>query len=309
MRFHSLKDIVFFVSFISKYDMPQIKIFFRILLSIAFLFSAYTKWIAPGFFEITLVNQGLIGNRELAGLLARLLIGLEITQGILLLLPYYLKKVLLFTLVILAGLTFYLIYLWGVGNTENCGCFGEMIAMSPMASILKNSIMISLAGFLLLKTKERNKPSLIPLFILTGVVSIVFVFLPLKNMENFPFQSFTNFKNKGVVDLSEGKKLLAVFNLDCEHCQAAAMELGNLKDEHKNFPATYVLYFQEGTTTVAAFEEQTKTDFPYALIDATQFFDLIGNSPPRIYFLNNGTIEQVWDDDFRKSIESQFFSK
>ena len=289
--------------------MPQIYFLFRIILSIAFLFSAYTKWIAPGFFEITILNQGLIGNRDLAGLLTRSLIGLEIALGILLLLPYYLKKVLLFTLVILVGFTLYLFYLWRVGNTENCGCFGEMIEMSPMVSILKNSIMIGLACFLLFKTKEKNKASRIPLFILTGVVSIVFVFLPLKNTENFPFQSFTNFKNKGVVDLSEGKKLLAVFNLDCEHCQTAATELGVLKDKHKNFPATYVLYFQEGTKTVAAFEEQTKTDFPYALIDATQFFDLIGNSPPRIYFLNNGTIEQVWDDDFRKSIESQFFSK
>ncbi len=245
----------------------------------------------------------------MAALLTRSLIGLEITLGILLLLPYYLKKVLLFTLLILVGFTLYLFYLWAVGNTENCGCFGEMIAMSPLASILKNSVMIGLAGFLLLKMKGRNKPSWIPLFILTAVVSIVFVFLPLKKTENFPFQSFTNFKKKGLVDLSEGQKLLAVFNLDCEHCQAAAAELGNLKDEHKNFPATYILYFQEGTTTVAAFEEQTKTDFPYALIDASQFFDLIGNSPPRIYFLNNGTIEQVWDDNFRKSIESQFFSK
>ena len=169
--------------------------------------------------------------------------------------------------------------------------------------------MIGLACFLLFKTKEKNKASRIPLFILTAVVTIVFIFLPIKNTQNFPFQSFTNFKKKGIVDLSEGKKLLAVFNLDCEHCQTAATELGVLKDEHKNFPATYVLYFQEGMTTVAAFEEQTKTDFPYALIDASQFFDLIGNSPPRIYFLNNGTVEQVWDDNFRKNIESQFFTK
>ena len=36
---------------------------FRILLGIVFIFSAYTKFVGPGFFEITLIDQGLLSSR------------------------------------------------------------------------------------------------------------------------------------------------------------------------------------------------------------------------------------------------------
>lgn len=42
----------------------------RILLGITFLFSAYTKFVGPGFFEITLMDQGLAPDRFFAAQLA-----------------------------------------------------------------------------------------------------------------------------------------------------------------------------------------------------------------------------------------------
>ena len=64
----------------------------RILLGITFLFSAYTKFVGPGFFEITLMDQGLAPDRFFAAQLARFFIGLEFALGILMLLPFYTKK-------------------------------------------------------------------------------------------------------------------------------------------------------------------------------------------------------------------------
>ena len=41
--------------------------FLRVLFALCFLFSAYTKFIAPGYFEITLMDQGIASSRNLAG--------------------------------------------------------------------------------------------------------------------------------------------------------------------------------------------------------------------------------------------------
>lgn len=289
--------------------MSRIKFLLQLLLSLSFLFSAYTKWVAPGFFEITLLDQGLTDSRHFAAILTRIVIGLEFALGVFLLLPFYYKKVLLFTLFLLGAFTIHLMYLWFQGDTGNCGCFGEMIQMSPEESILKNLFLMGLTGFLFIKAKEKKRRRLTLLFVPLCITSLVFVLLPLKKASNFPFYEFTHFENKGRVDLSAGENLVAVFNLDCEHCQEAATALGVLQQEHSSFPTTYVLYFQEGLTTVSEFEHSTNTHFPHVLIDVQQYFDLIGEAPPRIYHLNEGDVNAIWDHDFTENIQNQFFPK
>ncbi len=45
--------------------------------------------------------------------------------------------------------------------------------------------------------------------------------------------------------------------------------------------------------TVSEFETLTQSSFPHDFIDVNQFFDLIGDSPPRIYYLDNGKIANL----------------
>jgi hypothetical protein len=94
--------------------------------------------------------------------------------------------------------------------------------------------------------------------------------------------------------------------LDCEHCQEAATTLGELQRKFKDFPELYVLFYQEGSTTVEGFESITQSTFPYAFIDVNTFFDLIGDSPPRIYYLNKGVVAEIWDADFTENILKTF---
>ena len=134
----------------------------------------------------------------------------------------------------------------------------------------------------------------------------MWLFLPMPNHEDFPFDTFTHFEYKGRSDLSTGENLIAVFNLDCEHCQEAATTLGELQRKFKDFPELYVLFYQEGSTTVEGFESITQSTFPYAFIDVNTFFDLIGDSPPRIYYLNKGVVAEIWDADFTENILKTF---
>lgn len=278
----------------------------RILLGITFLFSAYTKFVGSGFFEITLMDQGLAPDRFFAAQLARFFIGLEFALGILMLLPFYTKKLMTASLLLLGGFTLHLVYLWSIGDTENCGCFGEMISMTPVESIIKNIILIGISAFVFWKT-SYDKCSIKPILLATGlIIASMWLFLPLPNHSDFPFQKLTQFEYAGRVDLAAGEKVVAVFNLDCEHCQEAASQLAELEGVSSSFPKLYVLFYQEGSTTVAEFEELTAFAYPYAFIDMNTFFDLIGNSPPRMYHLKAGKVEAIWDEDFVSHFQEMF---
>lgn len=206
----------------------------------------------------------------------------------------------------LGGFTVHLIYLWLIGDTENCGCFGEMISMTPEQSIFKNIVMLAVALLVYITAQTRHLAKIIP-FGFTGVTILsMWLFLPMPNHEDFPFENFTQFESKGRVDLTSGQKLIAIFNLDCEHCQEAAIELGELKRTHEDFPELYVLFYQEGSTTVEDFESITRSSSPYTFIDVNTFFDLIGDSPPRIYYLKKGIVAEIWDANFSEKIVNTF---
>ena len=278
----------------------------QLLLAITFLFSAYTKAVGPGFFEITLMDQGIAPNRVIASYLARFFIGLEFALGFLMLLPFYIKQLMQFTFFLLGGFTLHLIYLWSIGDTDNCGCFGEMISMTPEQSIIKNIIMlaIALAVFKTAETKKIKKT--IPVVFSVVTIISMWIILPIPNHNEFPFDSFTHFETRGRVDLSSGEKLVAIFNLDCEHCQETANKLAKLKRSVENFPEFYVLYFQEGSTSVEDFESITQSSFPYDLIEVNTFFDLIGDSPPRVYNLKDGKVLEIWDTDITRNLINAF---
>ena len=278
----------------------------QLLLAITFLFSAYTKAVGPGFFEITLMDQGISPNRSIAAYLARFFIGLEFALGLLMLLPFYIKQLMQFTFFLLGGFTLHLIYLWSIGDTDNCGCFGEMISMTPEQSIFKNIIMlaIALAVFKTAETKKIKKT--IPIVFSAVTIISMWIILPIPYHNEFPFDSFTHFENRGRVDMSSGEKLVAIFNLDCEHCQETANELGKLKRSVENFPELYVLYFQEGSTSIEDFESITQSSFPYDLIEVNTFFDLIGDSPPRVYNLKDGKVLEIWDTDITRNLINAF---
>ena len=278
----------------------------QLLLAITFLFSAYTKAVGPGFFEITLMDQGIAPNRSIAAYLARFFIGLEFALGFLMLLPFYIKQLMQFTFFLLGGFTLHLIYLWSIGDTDNCGCFGEMISMTPEQSIIKNIIMLAIA-LAVFKTAETKKiKKIIPVVFSAVTIISMWIILPIPNHNEFPFDSFTHFETRGRVDLSSGEKLVAIFNLDCEHCQETANELGKLKRSVENFPELYVLYFQEGSTSIEDFESITQSSFPYDLIEVNTFFDLIGDSPPRVYNLKDGKVLEIWDTDITRNLINAF---
>ena len=89
------------------------------------------------------------------------------------------------------------------------------------------------------------------------IITSMWVFLPIPNQSEFPVNQYTNFSSVGRTDLSSGEKLVAILNLDCEHCQELSVELGKMNKTNK-LPDVYAFYFKEGERTVEQFEQMTK---------------------------------------------------
>ena len=285
------------------------KTIIRLFIALSFLFSAYTKYVAPGYFEITLMDQDIASSRIIAAYLTRLFIALEFFLGLLLITPIYTKKTMAFTIFLLLAFSVHLSYLWIIGSDKNCGCFGKMISMTPEESLLKNIFLIFLSSYLYKITKVEKKNITVVLFLFFGLTFGIYAALPLPNFEGNQFAKFSHFEKKGRLDLTQGECLVAVFNLDCEHCQETAGLLAKFTKDNDELPPLYVLYYKEGSTTVEEFEEITQSSFPYAFIGVNDFFDLIGNAPPRLYYLNDGEVVYRWDTEIIAGLQARFYQK
>jgi hypothetical protein len=158
-------------------------ILIRILIGSLFVFSGSVKLFPIEYFEMQLLAHG-ITNWLLIVVLARFIIVVEIFTGIMFLLNYNLKSFFtpfaIFLLSLFSLDLIITILLKGFGG--NCGCFGQIIEMTPPEALLKNVFLIVLLiYFLKLKpnSNEYNIQALSAVFIIIFVA--VFELSPVRS--------------------------------------------------------------------------------------------------------------------------------
>mgnify|MGYP000238776156 FL=1 len=286
--------------------MAHLRSLLQIFLAVTFLFSAYTKAIAPGFFEVLLEQQGLVPNRLYGAWATRAIIALEVWLGLGLLFSVFIRALLRISFGLLVAFSVHLCYLIIIGETGNCGCFGEMISMSPLASLGKNVVLLGVNGFLLRYKYKGNKKSGWIWALLPALFAAAVFVWPISTEPDEVVAKFPAFEETSEIDFTTGEYLVAVLNLSCEHCQEAAQELAELQRNGVALPQVVALFFEEGDTTVKQFNAKTNADFPYQMIDVNTFFDLIGSAPPRVYWIKAGEVNQFWDEDIADGIKTTF---
>ncbi len=137
----------------------------RIVVALLFLVSAIAKLYPSPYFAIStfevkqLYTLGF--SDTIAPYFSRILIGIEFALGLLMLNNHFLKRITIPATVGLLSVFIihlsYVTFLSG-GNSGNCGCFGELIPMTPIEAIIKNSIAVGLLIWLW-KILENDKKS------------------------------------------------------------------------------------------------------------------------------------------------------
>jgi len=133
-------------------------------------------------FERNFLVNGIGMGYDMAKILSRLLIGLEFSLAVLILLPFSLKKLVFPSLIGLLGVfSIHLLIQTIGGESSNCGCFGELIPMTPLQALIKNLITIGLLILPLTILKDglvEKKKFRIVVYLNLSVWILMFVFLP-----------------------------------------------------------------------------------------------------------------------------------
>lgn len=142
----------------------------RIVVSILFLVSAVSKMFPLWMFEKQLVDLGICGWCD-APYFSRLLIALEVAIGIAILQRHFIKRfVIPVTAFLLVAFCVHLsieMVKHGAMN-GNCGCFGQLIPMTPLEAVIKNVLTLGILVYIYRTTEEYEKGQnrfMVPMFI------------------------------------------------------------------------------------------------------------------------------------------------
>ena len=179
--------------------MTNLRITLQLFLAATFLFSAYTKAVAPGFFEVLLEQQGLVPSRLYGAWATRIIIAIETWLGLCLLLSFYTRFILRFSFLLLVAFSVHLGYLIAIGETGNCGCFGELIPMTPLEALIKNIFTLFILVFIYIRLEKdvkKEASNLIVIFLL--ISTLIFAFIPIMSKNNDTSSSFVSFVENSI---------------------------------------------------------------------------------------------------------------
>ncbi len=194
---------------VAKIDVPQWAVWVaRILLGATFVVSGWAKCVDPWGFVYKLEDYlsvwGLLGSvpREITLVGAVALSMLEFCTGVALATGCLRRAAPAVATVIMAGMLPLSVYIYVADPVADCGCFGDLLVISNLATMLKNIVLAALAVFLLLWGR-RAAPGFLPgLQWLVVALSIVYT-LTLAVL-GWHFQPVADFRPFGV-----GKELVA----------------------------------------------------------------------------------------------------
>ena len=277
----------------------------RIIIGLTFIVSGIAKLYPIEPFEILFVDLG-IANFYTAPFLARLLIVFELFLGVSIVFNVWLKNLIYYlTQASLLLFTGYLAFLLVTqGNEVDCGCFGSLLALTPVESIIKNILLM--IGLFFVKRRYYSLGlwwAPILFVIIASVTTFSLNRIGLHNLQGIEVHEKVDFSdlpelyttNKNV-DFSKGKKMVAFFTWTCPHCINASRKFVALNKQEK----INNIYFVIGSKKEAGlleFIEKTKCDFPTIWMKGDSFFKYSGGRLPAIVYLEDGVIKKKWFGD------------
>jgi uncharacterized membrane protein YphA (DoxX/SURF4 family) len=277
----------------------------RIIIGLSFILSGVAKLYPIEPFEIIFVDLG-IANFTIAPFLARFIIVFELFLGLSIIFNVWLKnKVYYLTQASLAVFTGYLIFLLITqGNSVDCGCFGSLLALNPVESIIKNILLI--VGLLFVKRRYHSHglwwlPILFIIIATTATFSLNRI--GIHNLQGVEVNEKVDFsglpqlyKTNQKVDFSKGKKMVAFVTWTCPHCINAARKFVSL-DKQEGINNLYFVVGSKKESGLLEFKEKTKHNFPTIWMKDDDFFKYSGGRLPAIVYIEDGVIKKKWFGD------------
>ncbi len=274
--------------------------FIRILIGTVFILSAIFKLVSIDTFELYIFSLQWF-NFNTAAIIARLIISVELLLGILLITNIRYAIIWRITVILLTIFSLFLLYQVIRGEKENCHCFGEMLRLSPLESLVKNIILI---GLLFLIKKENPFQLKFQSNILLFSIVFCFALPPVLSRPDF----LINWEQPGgytletisariadspvsdTLNVGENKKMVCMFSVTCKYCIHAANKISLISQKYNLSENTIYIFTGDENLLNNFWEESNSEKYRYDFLPMKQFFSIAGPSVPSIYLLENGKV-------------------
>ncbi|MBO5957386.1 MAG: hypothetical protein J6Q39_07520 [Bacteroidales bacterium] len=299
-----------------------------------FIIAAILKLISIDEFEIYIYSFDIFSFLLMTFVSRFIIIG-EFVLGLFLILKINYKTTWRLAFISLILFTLFLVYVAIFRNDDNCHCFGELVELSPLESIVKNLILIAL---LLLSQKPKaksqqptaksQKPKAKSLVVLLSCCLVVFILTPPDSIykmiystekevstidlyESFDEVLKIDFTEEGVefdtiTNFKDGEKqLIAVVSAGCKYCKLGLKKL-SLMMKNEDISLDDVDVFIWGSPEgIIDFREETMTeDFGYWHIMPNKAIEVTYGRFPIFIMIKEKDIIKV--GDFR-DLDDAFF--
>ena len=280
----------------------------QVLAGAVFILSAVLKFISIDAFDIFVYEHRFL-PWSLGNLATRLLVGLELFLGLMLILNIYSRFFRWVSLVVLLLFSIYLFskpYLFPETD-ENCHCFGDVFQFTRIQSLLKNFLLVILLFFASwVKPWKFGFRKLMA--ILAGVVCFaVPVILKPTDMISAALYDKTGKVDEQILtflydnvrveplELTKGRKVLCLYSTNCPYCVRMGQRLSIFLSNEKADINKVKCIFTGASKSVDSFYKKTNLPaIPYASIDPILFTLLTKHSYPVIVLLEDGRVKQAF---------------
>ena len=291
--------------------MKNITLISRLLISALFLLSAIAKLYPTPLYGITkvfeegqLIPMGF--SEDFAPFFSRLIIGFEFFIAFAILQTHYIKKLIIpSTILLLIIFNVDLALDIFVGNDENCGCFGQLIPMTPSEAFIKNIFTILLLIFIYRNVNDEKESNF--LLLLNGylIISVLmFSLLPIAtNSSSKQVSSYSTYVNEDF-NINDGKKILCFFDAGCEHCMDAAKSLTEIANNSIEFPDVHIIFSDTEEGKIPDFLKYSGKEYSYQIMEfynpddeINSYLEVLGYEyeNPVVIYHNNGNQMRFYD--------------
>lgn len=274
-----------------------------------FLVSAIAKLWDIDSFQDYLFATGLL-RLDHAIVLARLLIAFELIVALLFIFRWQARAVSLTSFCVLLLFDFFLLHQYLEGSSSDCHCFGNLVALSPGWSLLKNLFLqLLIAGYGYMHPVSIRPTHLHRWLIALVAASFVLAFsvrLPLNRWKHSltPQSYCENCVRRFIRTqaLEKERIVLCFFSTECRYCRLAAGRMSTiaLKTHHAD-RIRYVVWNETGDTR-RLFDPHNSGSFPAVDMKEDAFLELTQGQMPLILLADKGKIIRSYrysdiDDD------------
>lgn len=310
-----------------------IKNILRIGIGGVFIIAAILKLISIDEFEIYIYSFGIL-NFLATSIFSRLLISGEIILGLLLIFKICYKLTWRVTMFVQILFTLFLTYTAIFRNDANCHCFGNLVELSPIESIVKN---IAIIGFLIFVKGHQSSDNRhysrfhLPLVFSIFPLVIVFVISPPDAIYKMIYSTEKEIStvdlynaqltmcNEQVTDTTKftfddvigsqssvlSPHLIVVVSSTCKYCYLGVKKLSMIMKRHDMNQDNVHVFIWGAETNILNFIKETNTeDYSYWQIAPKQAIDITYGRFPIFIWMEDKEIVKVGDfrdldDDLR----------